>query len=114
MHEGAAAGWLLAGALLASLAGMGWLALAMPAHAQQVWGRAASPAVARPLRTLGALGLCTALVLCLAADHATMAALVWVMSLAGAAVLVAMTLAWRAPVLGVLAPWGRQGTATER
>jgi len=109
MHEAAGAGWLLGAALLAGVAGMGWLALAMPAHAQQVWGVAASPATVRILRVLGALGLAAALALCLAVDHASMAVLVWVMALAGSALVVALTLAWRARWLGVLAPWVRAG-----
>lgn len=105
MHESASAAWLLGAALLAGVAGMGWLALAMPTHAQQVWGAAASPATARILRVLGALGLVAALALCLVVDHASMAVLVWVMALAGAALVVALTLAWRARWLGLLAPW---------
>ncbi len=111
MHDGISAAWLLLAALLSSALGMGWLALAMPAHGQQAWGAAASPATARLLRVLGALGLAAALALCLAADHASMAVLVWVMSLAGAAALVAFTLAWRARWLTVLAPWVRAGRA---
>ena len=39
--------------------------------------------------------LLASLLLCLRADHASMAVLVWVMSLAAAALLVAFTLAWR-------------------
>lgn len=107
MPESGHSAVLLAAALAACVAGMGWLALAMPAHAQQVWGRAVTPATARVLRVLGALGLLSALALCLAVDHASMAALVWVMATAGAAFLVAFILAWRARWLGVLAPWVR-------
>lgn len=111
MHESAHPALLLAAALAACVAGMGWLALAMPAHAQQVWRTAVAPATARGLRLLGALALMTALVLCLAVDHASMAVLVWVMALAAAALLIAFTLAWRAHWLGVLAPWVRRRTA---
>jgi len=107
MHDGVYAGWLLAAALLTSVAGMGWLALAMQVHGRQVWGQPASVGDARLLRLLGASALATALLLCLLVDHATMAVLVWVMSLAAAAVLVAFTLAWRAHWLGALAPWVR-------
>lgn len=107
MHDGSSAAWLLAGALLASLAGMGWLALAMPVHGQQVWGRAASPGGVRLLRMLGALALAGALMLCLVADHATMAVLVWVMALAASALAVAFILSWRARWLRLLAPWWR-------
>ncbi|MFT3778407.1 MAG: DUF3325 domain-containing protein [Ottowia sp.] len=85
---------LLAAALLACTLGMGWLALAMQAHWAQVW-----PGVplARPgrLRVLGALALAASLALCLAADHASMAVLVWVMALAASALGVAMVLTWR-------------------
>lgn len=108
MHEPAHAAWLLAAALGASVAGMGWLALAMPVHAQQVWGTPAAPATARILRVLGALGLSVSMLLCLAVDHPTMASLVWVMLLAAAALVVAFTLSWRARWLGVLAPWVRR------
>jgi hypothetical protein len=107
MPESVRAAWPLAAALLAGVAGMGWLALAMPAHAQQVWGRAVSPATVRVLRVLGALGLVASLGLCLVVDHASMAVLVWVMALAASALAVAFTLSWRARWLGVLAPWVR-------
>ncbi len=90
MPEPVSAGWLL-GAAPSSVAGMGWLALAMQVHARQVWGAAVSPGTATVLRVFGASGLVAALLLCLAADHASMAALVWVMALAGAALLVAFT-----------------------
>ena len=107
---------LLSAALLASLAGMGWLALSMPVHAQQVWGRVPAPATARRLRVLGALGLLASLVLCLAVDHPSMASLVWVMLLAAAALAVAFTLSWKARWLGLLAPWvrTRRGTGSHR
>lgn len=108
MPEPTHGGWLLAAALLACLAGMGWLALAMDAHARQVWGRALAAGSAKLLRVLGALALAAGLVLCLAVDHASMAVLVWVMALAGAALAVAFTLAWRARWLALLAPWVRR------
>ncbi|WP_372013036.1 DUF3325 domain-containing protein [Pseudoxanthomonas sp. 10H] len=107
MPDASHAGMLLAAALAACVAGMGWLALAMPVHAQQVWGRAPTPSTARALRLLGGSGLVLGLALCLAADHASMAVLVWVMAVAGSALAVAFTLAWRARWLGVLAPWVR-------
>ena len=52
---------------------------------------------------LAAIGV--ALVFCLAVDHATMAVLVWVMALSGAALLVAFTLSSQPQRLRVLAPW---------
>lgn len=107
MPDAITAACLLSAALLASVAGMGWLALSMQAHAQQVLGGVASPRAARTLRWMGACALAVALGLCLAVDHASMAALVWVMALTGASLLVAFTLAWRPHWLRVLAPWAR-------
>jgi hypothetical protein len=107
MHEATHAAWLLAAALTASFAGMGWLALAMQVHAQQVWGKVLTPLTSTVLRVLGASGLAAALSLCLAADHASMAVLVWIMIMAGAAVVVAFVLASRARWLALLAPWVR-------
>jgi hypothetical protein len=96
---------LLGAAVLAALAGMGWLALAMDVHWEQACGAATQPpARARRLRVLGALALAGSLWLCLAVDHASMAALVWIMSLAAAALAVAMALSWRPHWLRVLVP----------
>ncbi len=90
-------------ALAACVAGMGWLALAMEAHWEQVRGRQPiSRRTAIFLRVLGALALAVSLVLCFWIDHATMAPLVWVMAIAGAALMVAFTLSWRPHWLGVL------------
>jgi len=105
VSEAAIASYLLLAAGLASVAGMGWLAMSMPVHAQQVWERTPSSAMARLLRWLGAAGIVAALALCLTADHASMAVLVWVMSSTAASLLVAFTLAWRPRWLRVLAPW---------
>jgi hypothetical protein len=89
--------------LLTGVAGMGWLALAMPVHWEQVRG---AQALSRPLvvglRVLGGLSLAASLAVCFWVDHATMAPLVWVMALAGSAVLVACTLSWKPRWLGVL------------
>jgi len=101
---------MLAAALAANVAGLGWLALAMDVHWQQVRGRAPQTrAMVRLLRVLGVLGLAGSLALCLAVDHASMASLVWVMALAAAALVVAFTLTWRARWLGVLVAWARTG-----
>ncbi|WP_225764882.1 DUF3325 domain-containing protein [Stenotrophomonas sp. Marseille-Q4652] len=105
MAEPAMGALLLLGATLAAVAGMAWWALSLPVHAQQVWGLAIPPSQSRVLRGLGTAGLLASLVLCLCADHASMAVLVWFMSLAGAALAVAFTLSWRPRWLGVLAPW---------
>ncbi|MCW5581710.1 MAG: DUF3325 family protein, partial [Luteimonas sp.] len=49
------AAWLLLAAMLSAFAGMGWLALSMPVHAQQAWNRTPAPAALRALRWLGAI-----------------------------------------------------------
>lgn len=97
---------LLAGALATCALGTAWLALAMEAHWQQVRGSDAPPrpGVALALRALGATTLLGSLLICLGVDHASMAALVWVMALAGSALSVAFVLSWRprwlAPLIG--------------
>lgn len=95
----------LAAALVASIAGMGWLALAMAPH----WTRVCRDAPLTPrrtatLRTVGAAALFASLLLCLRADHASMAALVWVMALTLGALAVAVLLAWRPRWLRALLP----------
>ncbi|MCW0209123.1 MAG: DUF3325 domain-containing protein [Achromobacter sp.] len=105
MSEAALSNWLLVAAVLAGLAGMGWLALSMPAHAQQVWGRGLSSAASRVLRWLGTAGIGMALLLCLRADHPSMAVLVWVMTLAFSALVIAMSLSGCPRALRALAPW---------
>lgn len=101
--HGSGAWWLLA-AVLAGFAGMGWLALSMPAHAHQVWTDARAGS-ARMLRGLGAMAIVVSLLLCLCADHASMAVLVWIMALAASALLVAFVLASRPRWLRWLVPW---------
>jgi hypothetical protein len=97
------ANWLLAAAAALTVLGLGWLALAMDVHWEQVHGQAGPQARTQTrLRRLGSLLLAASLMLCLAADHPSMAVLVWAMLLAGAAVLIAMTLAWRPHSLRVL------------
>lgn len=88
--------WLIVATVL-SVSGMAGLALAMEAHWGQVMQRSASEAVGarRLLRALGAVALLLALLACLRADRPSMAALVWVMLLAGGALAVALALAWR-------------------
>lgn len=88
---------LLALAALAAVAGMALFALALPAHWAQVAGTHAplSPTVQGRLRAGGALALAASLGLCLAADHPTMAVLVWVMLLALSAGCVALWLSRR-------------------
>lgn len=87
---------LLAASFLCAVCGMAWLALAMPAHWSQVRSRAAyGPAVGRRLRSSGACALALSLVACCVADHPSVAALVWVMTLSASAFTVAMALAYR-------------------
>jgi hypothetical protein len=100
MHEA----WLQALALLASLCGMGWLALAMEVHWAQVRGGGPAARTALRLRALGVCAIAASLGLCLAADHASIAVLVWVMSLAAATLLVAFVLAARPRWLSWLVP----------
>lgn len=104
MLESGTKALLLLGALGASTLGLGWLALAMDTHWQQVRGAAArSAAQVRALRMLGALALALSLLLCLSADHATIGALVWVMMLCVGALSIAFALAWRPRMLVLLA-----------
>lgn len=98
---------LLAAALGVCTVGFAWLALAMDVHWAQVRGE--QPALAAPtqrrLRVLGGAAMALALLLCLLADHPGMAALVWIMSLALSALLVAFTLSWRPRLLAPLVAW---------
>lgn len=96
-------GFLLFGAFLVTLAGMGWLALAMNVHWKQVRQGVLSVNTIRVLRIFGGAALIGSLMLCLRVDHASMAALVWVMLLAVAAVSIAFTLSLRPRLLRVLA-----------
>jgi hypothetical protein len=104
---------LLSAAVLAAVAGMGWLALGMDLYWRQVHGGAPRRhATVRRLRVLGTLGLLTSLALCLSVDHASMASLVWVMMLTTATITIAFTLTWRAHWLRLLTP-RRQRAAQE-
>ena len=96
---------LLTIALFACICGMAWFALAKDMHWQQL--RSGVSAQRRLLRLLGTLSLIASLLLCLAADHASMAALVWIMALAGSALMVAFILAWRPRLLAPLIAWLR-------
>jgi hypothetical protein len=88
--------WPFVAELLLNILGLSWMALAMDAHWRQVLrSDSLAPRGAVVLRSLGTSALVLSLYLCLRADHATMAALVWIMSLAAAALSVAFTLAWR-------------------
>lgn len=97
---------ILLAAVLANLLGLVWLALAMETHWEQVHGNTVlKPRTARRMRGLGAIAMGIALLLCFWADHPTMAVLVWFMALAGSALAVAFTLAWRPRLLAPLVAW---------
>jgi hypothetical protein len=106
VHDTPLQALLLAAALLSGVAGFGWLALAMEGHWEQVRGPVPfASQTARRLRWLGATGLAASLACSLAADHPTMAALVWLMALALGAMVTAFALAWRPQLLRVLVAW---------
>lgn len=97
---------LLAAALGAATCGMAWLALAKKPHWTQVRGSTPlAPGSARTLQALGAAALVASWVLCLGADHATMASLVWIMTMTASALIVAFTLAYRPRWLSWLVCW---------
>jgi hypothetical protein len=100
---------LLCAAQLFCVAGFAWLALTMESHWRQVRGNQSLPEdVVSILRILGSLALCISLLLCLRADHPSMAVLVWIMDLAVAALLVALTFTWRPRTFAVLVAWVRK------
>jgi hypothetical protein len=98
----------LALALVSSTCGMAWLALAMKVHWQQVRGSVLlSNTGITVLRILGAVAIALSLWLYLGVDHGSMASLVWVMSLAASALIVALTLTWAPRRLAPLSMWVR-------
>jgi hypothetical protein len=99
---------MLLAALLACICGLAWFAFAMEPHWRQVRGDVPiKRGTVNVLRMLGAAALIGALLLCLQVDHVSMASLVWVMSLAAAALIIAFTLAWRPRTLAWLIAWAR-------
>ena len=102
-------------AIAANITGLGWLALAMDVHWEQVFGTVpASRRTVRLLRVVGVAGLAISLLLCLRVDHASMALLVWFMTLAGGALAIAFTLSWRARWLRPLMAWTRPASPGAR
>lgn len=96
---------LLAGAVLLNVAGFAWLALAMDGHWKQVRGGETPPQQRRlRLRLAAGAAFLISLLLCNLTDHATIAALVWVMALTAGALLVAVALTWWPELLRPL-PW---------
>lgn len=100
---------LLLVALLCSVGGLAWLALAMEVHWQRARGTDVGPgrATVIGLRVAGTGAVLASLLVCLRADHVSMAVLVWVMSLGAAALAVALVLAWRPRWLAWLVAWAR-------
>jgi hypothetical protein len=95
-------------AFLLSFVGLALLALAMERHWRQLRVTRPLPkATARLLRIAGSVALATSLTLCLSVDHASMASLVWIMTLAVSAFVLAMLLAWRPGWLAPLISWKR-------
>jgi len=94
---------LLALGVMNGFLGMGWLALSMSPHWQQVRATASPPV--KTLRGLAVAALSVSLLLCLWGDHPSIAVLVWVMVVSGSAFAVAMLLAWRPRWLRPLVVW---------
>ncbi|HEU5133599.1 MAG TPA: DUF3325 domain-containing protein [Steroidobacteraceae bacterium] len=93
-------------AFFLSFVGLALLALAMERHWRQL--RATEPltnSTARLLRIGGSIALASSLALCLTVDHASMASLVWIMTLAVSAFVLAMLLAWCPGWLAPLIAW---------
>lgn len=93
-------------AAVLSVLGMAWLALSMDVHWAQV--KQIPLAESQPprmvLKLLGFSALFVSLMVCLVADRPSIAALVWIMLLVGAAVAVAFTLANRPGILKLMWP----------
>ncbi|MDO8826208.1 DUF3325 domain-containing protein [Methylophaga sp.] len=85
-------------AIFTTMLGMASLALSLPNHWRQVTGietSLPSPSQQNALRIFGYSTLVVSFVLCLLADHPTMAVLVWVMLLSLAGKGIASILTWR-------------------
>lgn len=88
---------LLVCAISLNFLGMRWLALSLPVHWKQVYGeQLLSQRKQVVFRILAAVMFIFSLVLIMFADHATIAALVWIMSLTACAFSVAMMLSRKA------------------
>ena len=96
---------ILAAAIAVCICGMAWFALSLDAHWRQLRSGSPSLGLVRQLRLLGWVSMAVSLFLCLAADHASMASLVWVMMVAASALIVAFTLTWRPHLLAPLIAW---------
>jgi hypothetical protein len=93
-------------ALTCCAIGFAWLALTLEPHWRQVRNDQPLPKATIPmLRVLGGVAVFASLVLCALADHPSMVALVWPMTLAVSALLVAFTLAWKPRIFAPLVAW---------
>lgn len=95
--------WLIAAGLTAVLS-MGWLALSYQSHWQQVFPKSKVNPDGLRLKIVAWSFLVVSAGCCLAADHPSMAVLVWVMLLALAAMTVAMILSRRPALLRIICP----------
>lgn len=85
-------------AILITMLGMASLALSLPNHWRQVTGietSQPSPSQQNTLRIFGYSSLIVSFVLCLFADHPSMAVLVWIMLVSLAGKGIASILTWR-------------------
>lgn len=94
----------LMAALVSAVLSMGWLALCYETHWQQVFPGSADKPVSLRLKAFGRGFLVLSALFCLAADHPSMAVLVWVMLLAVSAMTIAMILSRRPTLLRVICP----------
>ncbi|MCB1755161.1 MAG: DUF3325 domain-containing protein [Gammaproteobacteria bacterium] len=87
---------MLLAAFLVIYLSFAWLALSNDAHWQRVLQsrNGSTPMIKAALRLLAINGLLISLQLCFAANHPSMAILVWIMMLATAAITVSFTLTW--------------------
>lgn len=86
--------WLLA-AIGAALLGCAYLALSQDKHRRSVLARGAKPPAVSTMRLFGWVLVMASLMLCVAGDGAGFAALLWPLIVGGAAVVIAIVLAYR-------------------
>ncbi len=92
-------------ATICSLLAMGWLALAMPAHWQQVFDDTIKHAPNASLMRALAIGmLFLSAYCCLQADHFSMAILVWVLLLVGSGMTTGMILSYMPHITKMISP----------
>lgn len=92
-------------AFILCVSGLAWFALAMEVHWKQVRTDQLSKSTVKIMRYLGGAALFASLLFCLAADHPSMASLVWIMLLAASALIIAFTLSWCPGLLALLVVW---------